>query len=363
MAPRKGDVSIQTPNQRQQQPQQSQSVSLSSHGSQPTASILRNPLRTLDSNASVNFVGKDGRKFYNDGSESHNSSRSHSNIGTTREEDVAAVQRAELALGSACVLRKTGFAAKAAAKPAQASNAAAKRDSRSRSLVSNPKENTGPAMNLPRTIPVTISKSNGNSSFNTSLSSKRSRSSGFDVFRTLMGDRLDAPAPPLARRRLDQTVFSENETTAVSARATPKVSALTNNSCCTAMFKGVSAIPLSDKLFDSPEEESEQCRICFQPLWSLVGTHKIALHTVVEIDYNSGALKWNQQNPRGGYQRISIPLSAIEDASCTRILQKDAGVKETQYSAVVRTSTRPSQVVFGFRTQSNAKKFCISVKK
>lgn len=152
---------------------------------------------------------------------------------------------------------------------------------------------------------------------------------------------------------------------------------------CPAMFTGLSAIPLSARLFDSvdapnapanyypapgtasdpvqatsnPSSEDFCPRRCVRPLWSLVGTFKTALTSVVNVDYGNDCLNWQQRNPKGGFQRIRVPLHAVLDAVVARITQEDEDIKERQFTVIVRTSSRPSQVVFGFKSTREANEF------
>lgn len=157
---------------------------------------------------------------------------------------------------------------------------------------------------------------------------------------------------------------------------------------CPAMFSGLSAIPLSESLFahtdaavhphvrgcpcpqagtagagggsesSNKRSGSDFCpRRCVRPLWSLVGTFKTALTSVVNVDYSNDCLNWQQRNPKGGCQRIRVPLHAVLDAAVVRITQEDDGIKEKQFTVIVHTTVRPSQVVFGFASTGEAHEF------
>ncbi|KPI87636.1 hypothetical protein ABL78_3293 [Leptomonas seymouri] len=147
---------------------------------------------------------------------------------------------------------------------------------------------------------------------------------------------------------------------------------------CPGMFSGVSAIPLDPRLFEGMEHNVRanvtpspaspldwkdtvktgssvpQQRYCARPLWSLVGTFKTSLSGLVTVDFYQDCLRWFQRNPKGGQQCIRVPLAQLSDAFTTRVVQEDEHIEEKQYTVVVRTSTRPSQVVFGFATVAEA---------
>ncbi|CCW61130.1 unnamed protein product [Phytomonas sp. EM1] len=104
-------------------------------------------------------------------------------------------------------------------------------------------------------------------------------------------------------------------------------------------------------------------RYCSRPLWSLVGTFKTPITSVVDVDYVQGCMRWKQRNPKGGFQMIRIPLDGIQDSVVAHITQEDEDIQEKQFTAIIRTSTRPSQVIFGFKTLSEAKQICSMLKK
>lgn len=174
--------------------------------------------------------------------------------------------------------------------------------------------------------------------------------------------------------------YGANEVTALSRPSPmPRV--------CQPMFAGLSAIPLSERLFEGGDSRpadyypsansngltnsreavavaaqsggsSANCpRRCARPLWSLVGTFKTALTSVVNVDYANDCLNWQQRNPKGGFQRIRVPLHAVLDAVTARVTQEDEDITERQFTVIVRTSARPSQMVFGFRSTREANEF------
>ncbi|CAD2220117.1 hypothetical protein AGDE_12018 [Angomonas deanei] len=141
---------------------------------------------------------------------------------------------------------------------------------------------------------------------------------------------------------------------------------------CPGMFKGLSAVQLPGNLFEPVDtliashhvqqrnaepEVNRAARRGARPLWCLVGTFKTSLTSVVQVDYAQDSLHWSQRNPRGGYQPIRVPLSQIEQVFVTRVTQSDEDIEEKQFMVVVRTSTRPSQVVFGFSGLGEANQF------
>ncbi|CCW71239.1 unnamed protein product [Phytomonas sp. Hart1] len=109
--------------------------------------------------------------------------------------------------------------------------------------------------------------------------------------------------------------------------------------------------------------QSSNTRYCLQPLWCLIGTFKTPITAVVNIDYGQGCLRWKQRNPKDGFQMIRISFDDIQDSVVAHIMQEDEDIREKQFTAVIRTSTRPSQVVFGFKTLSEARQMCSLLKK
>lgn len=186
------------------------------------------------------------------------------------------------------------------------------------------------------------------------------------------GDAAAANAVALARRRTQPFTSPTTGT----ERAVPNSARV-----CPGMFSGASAIPLDASLFagiescDSDASNSSELhntkdtitgcggvallqpppqRYCARPLWSLVGTFKTSLSGLVAVNFHQGCLRWFQRNPKGGQQCIKVPLSHVLDVFTTRVVQEDENVEEQQFTVVVRTSTRPSQVVFGFATVAEA---------
>ncbi|KEG09750.1 hypothetical protein DQ04_04711030 [Trypanosoma grayi] len=123
---------------------------------------------------------------------------------------------------------------------------------------------------------------------------------------------------------------------------------------CPTMFKGLAAIPVSEDLFEGASASFEKAprRRCFQPSWSLIGTFKTDLHSVVDADPHHDALRWYQQTPNGDFQKMRVPLLSIKDVRVVSGDAQDAGA----HWAIVRTSTRPSQIVFGFEKLSDARR-------
>jgi uncharacterized membrane protein len=125
------------------------------------------------------------------------------------------------------------------------------------------------------------------------------------------------------------------------------------------MFRGLTAIPLDQRLRGSgPGEEaaaSSRCSVC--PLWSLIGTFKVALTSLVDVDTAEGVIKWHQRSPKGGFISMRLSMALVTDVSLARLALEDKAqaVTETQFSVVIKmASGKPSQVVFGFPSQGAA---------
>lgn len=91
------------------------------------------------------------------------------------------------------------------------------------------------------------------------------------------------------------------------------------------------------------------------PQWSLVGTFKTALQSVVQILGSN--VQWHQRNPKGGFQMISIALSLIVDVSVARAVLGEG----LTFSVVIKTVGKPSQVTFGFEKMTEAMSFKASI--
>ncbi|KAG5511149.1 hypothetical protein JKF63_07090 [Porcisia hertigi] len=235
-----------------------------------------------------------------------------------------------------------------------------------------------PGLCLPPTIPITAHKrrhrsedgdySDKNSSLGSTTSSyKRGRSWAEPPSRMQAPSQQPTPASQSAFYRAPSMGENAEKRTAV-----PRV--------CPGMFTGLSAIPVDEKLFVNANEShtnhtpkslaastaglantvvaagggAQQHRYCVRPLWSLVGTFKTSLSGLVTIDFNKECLRWSQRNPKGGHQTINVPLASMLDVFTTKVVQEDEHIEERQFTVVARTSTRPSQVVFGFSTVSEA---------
>ncbi|KAG5487229.1 hypothetical protein LSCM4_07717 [Leishmania orientalis] len=232
---------------------------------------------------------------------------------------------------------------------------------------------------LPPTIPITAharrhrsadSDCSGNySSMGSTMSSyKRARSW--------------AEPPPPAQAALQQKTSASRpllhgmQPAAESAAQRPDMPRV-----CPGMFAGLSAIEVDERLFTDADAlytngasnafagssvgaataaaasgggGVPQQRYCVRPLWSLVGTFKTSLSGLVTVDCAQECLRWSQRNPKGGQQTIKVPLASVLDVFTTRVVQEDDCIEERQFTVVARTSTRPSQVVFGFATVKEA---------
>ncbi|ORC84849.1 uncharacterized protein TM35_000401160 [Trypanosoma theileri] len=111
-------------------------------------------------------------------------------------------------------------------------------------------------------------------------------------------------------------------------------------------FKGLAGISLSHDLFDGAFVESRKMlrRQCFQPQWSMIGTFKTTLHSLVDVDPRHDIIKWFQKTPNGDFQQMRVLLSSVKE---TKVLSATAE-ELTPFLVVVSTSTRPSQIIFGF---------------
>ncbi|KAH9580949.1 hypothetical protein LSM04_000888 [Trypanosoma melophagium] len=117
-------------------------------------------------------------------------------------------------------------------------------------------------------------------------------------------------------------------------------------------FKGLAGIPLSEDLFDGAFLDSNKIirRQCFQPQWSMIGTFKTTLHSLVDVDPRHDIIKWFQKSPSGDFQQIRVLLSFVKEARVLSATAKEV----TPYWVIVTTSARPSQIVFGFEKLADA---------
>jgi hypothetical protein len=180
----------------------------------------------------------------------------------------------------------------------------------------------------------------------------------------------NAPALLLSRKRpvtvaADQAPDSElaSKSSARSSVAkssgetrVAKVRRLETKKDGSALFQGLTSIPLDDRLRAAGDGDvlpASRCAVA--PLWSLVGTFKVALTSVVDIDLTERAVKWHQRNPKGGFIAMRVSLQLITDVSLAKLALEDQQVAETQYSVIIKTASgKPSQVVFGFSSLREA---------
>lgn len=306
----------------------------------------------------------------------------------TEDDDRGAVQRAQKALEAAggSVLKRPLDAYRSAlalqrgavAAPAVGRGAEQKESDGSRDR----------PLHLPRTIPITRDSSavSHDSSIASVLLRHRSRSTA---------DAMDwAAINPSPRRDAMQHGKPTTHPSTCPSSPPPSLHGGTAavDDICPGMWSGLSAIALSPTLFDgamkqerhfssaaaaSPgrwKQSSEvggagplpgplQQRYGAKPLWSLVGTFKTALNSMVAVDYQGGCLKWNQRNPSGQQQCIKMALDDIVDVFTTRVVQEDECIQETQHTVVVRASGRPSQAIFGFTTMREANQLRAALKR
>ncbi|CAG9568812.1 conserved hypothetical protein [Leishmania major strain Friedlin] len=293
-----------------------------------------------------------------------------------RAEDEEAVRRATAALEHAggAVLRRPFSGGNATRDEGRAATSAL--GGNTSSLPVQQPERRG--LCLPPTIPITshtrrhrseYSDYSGNdSSMGSTVSSyKRARSWA------------EPPPPPVQAASQQPTSASRPSFYVAQPAAESVAQRLTAPRVCPGMFAGLSAIPVGEELFVGADALHPNCtstvcaapvmdaatasaagggpvqqRYCVRPLWSLVGTFKTSLSGLVTINLKQECLQWSQRNPKGGKQTIKVPLASVLDVFTTRVVQEDEHIEERQYTVVARTSTRPSQVVFGFATATEA---------
>lgn len=298
------------------------------------------------------------------------------------EEDDAAVRRATAALERAggAVLRRPFGAARAAlpVHPSSPSSSSSPRVGGNTSALPLPASDAAMpsqerrGLRLPPAIPHTRRRLRGEDGSDADDGDATDGSES--AYRSRSGSRRGrtwADASARAQPRAAQTSFAAAVAVPSSASAVPP----SPPRVCPGMFAGISAVPLDERLFacdalhgvvgrphtasgstaagDGAQQHGQQ-RYCLRPLWSLVGTFKTSLSGLVTVDLNQECLRWSQRNPKGGQQLIKVPLSAVLDVFTTRVVLEDEQVEEKQFTVVVRTSTRPSQVVFGFATTTQA---------
>lgn len=250
------------------------------------------------------------------------------------------------------------------------------------------------ALELPATIPVHRSGSRSVSTGSRSLNGRRRRSHATESVLSHMEEDATMPQP---QRTDDPTYTALFRSFRVPSR-TPGWGAVSSPAAappatglpvCQPMFKGLSAIPLSDNLFEGvmpasnssvsmvrvnttqlvtpvgplpsaispphgPPTATVPARCAMRPLWSLLGTFKTALAGIVELNVANDYIRWTQRNPRGGRQTFHIAIGSILDVIVVRVEREDEDIREAQHTVVIRTSSRPSQVIFGFRTAREA---------
>ncbi|TPP54886.1 hypothetical protein CGC21_24465 [Leishmania donovani] len=293
-----------------------------------------------------------------------------------RADDEEAVRRATAALEHAggAVLRRPFSGGHATSDKGRAATSAL--GGNTSSLPVQQPERRG--LCLPPTIPITSHTRRHRSDYSDYSGNDSSMDSTVSSYKRA---RSWAEPPPLPVQAASQqpTPTSRPSFYVAQPAAESAAQRLTVPRVCPGMFAGLSAIPVGEELFVGADALHPNCtstvcaapvmdavaasaaggglaqqRYCVRPLWSLVGTFKTSLSGLVTIDLKQECLRWSQRNPKGGKQTIKVPLASVLDVFTTRVVQEDEHIEERQYTVVARTSTRPSQVVFGFATATEA---------
>ena len=176
----------------------------------------------------------------------------------------------------------------------------------------------------------------------------------------------NAPALVLPRKRAapQPTADSASSVSFSASRASSAVSSaipiqkcrrLEGRADASALFKGLTSIPLDKAVAASQVADVAASRCAVAPLWSLIGTFKVAMTSVVDVDLAERALKWHQRNPKGGFIAMRVSLQLITEISLGKLALEDQQVAETTYSVIIKTASgKPSQVVFGFASLREA---------
>lgn len=83
-----------------------------------------------------------------------------------------------------------------------------------------------------------------------------------------------------------------------------------------------------------------------KPLWSLVGTFRTALQHAVDLR-GGLAMRWVQRNPKGGHQRLSVPLSAvISDGTTIVRVEAPSPTDEARREAVAAAEAEQQRLAF-----------------
>ncbi|GET85881.1 hypothetical protein, conserved [Leishmania tarentolae] len=297
-----------------------------------------------------------------------------------RVEDEEAVRRATAALEHAggAVLRRPFSGGSATNDNGRAATSALCGNTSSLPAQQQQRQPERQGMCLPPTIPITGHTRRHRSEYSDCSGNDSSMGSTMSSYKRA---RSWAEPPPLAAQAASQQPMPTSRPSLYGTQSVAESAAqrLTVPRVCPGMFTGISAIPVDEELFAGVDATHPNCtstgfatptthgvtaaaagvgamqqRYCVRPLWSLVGTFKTSLSGLVTVDLNQECLRWSQRNPKGGKQTIKVPLSSVLDVFTTRVVQEDEQIEERQYTVVARTSTRPSQVVFGFATVTEA---------
>jgi hypothetical protein len=104
---------------------------------------------------------------------------------------------------------------------------------------------------------------------------------------------------------------------------------------------------LSTQVLDDNTNTPGAARKVARPITVTIGTFVAALDSIVEVAVDG--VRWLQRTPKGGHQKITIGHDDIVGADVVRSGGSDE-VKCAPFSLVLRTSTKPSKVIFAFET-------------
>ncbi|AAZ12549.1 kinetoplastid kinetochore protein 5 [Trypanosoma equiperdum] len=149
---------------------------------------------------------------------------------------------------------------------------------------------------------------------------------------------------------LVQSVSSKTSTRKEMASLTREAAEMLNP---THRLKGLASIDVPDELFHGVEFAPPPQ--CFRPAWSLIGTFKTDVHTLVSVDTYEGSVKWYQQSPKGGFHRMCASTSVITSVQMANAEGSPLG----EYLVVINTSIRPSRITFGFKKSTDARKMVV----
>nr|CCC49164.1 conserved hypothetical protein [Trypanosoma vivax Y486] len=126
------------------------------------------------------------------------------------------------------------------------------------------------------------------------------------------------------------------------------------------VFTGLGAVKLDSDIFECCDDVSRVLR--FRPLWSLVGSFRCVLQSLVCVEYSSGLLKWLQLSPSGGVHAMRLSLSSIVDAQLVRPSSHSVNTDHATQWVIISSSSNPSRVVFCFAEPSFAKRMVLALR-